>query len=230
MLIREMSREECLQVLAGARVARLACAHENQPYVVPVSLACQQPWGEEACLYGFTTPGQKLEWMRTNPQVCVEVDDISSNDQWVSVVATGRYEELPETPGSAAARLAAPGRARQIDKAMPPWPAGSRQLPCEDDYCEDKRERAWQVVQTHPMWWEPASTSWSFRTHGDPGEPFTPIYYRIRIDKVTGREATRDANGANLSTVPAPLARKPGWLRSTLLRLFGRAREVSAAG
>ena len=25
------------------------------------------------CLYGFTTPGQKVEWMRANPLVCVEV-------------------------------------------------------------------------------------------------------------------------------------------------------------
>jgi len=41
MVIREMSREECLRVLAGARLARLACAHENQPYVVPVYLASE---------------------------------------------------------------------------------------------------------------------------------------------------------------------------------------------
>ena len=39
MVIREMSREECLQVLARGRLARLACACENQPYVVPVYLA-----------------------------------------------------------------------------------------------------------------------------------------------------------------------------------------------
>jgi nitroimidazol reductase NimA-like FMN-containing flavoprotein (pyridoxamine 5'-phosphate oxidase superfamily) len=39
MVIHEISREQCLRVLARAWVARLACAHENQPYVVPVYLA-----------------------------------------------------------------------------------------------------------------------------------------------------------------------------------------------
>src|SRR5450631_2353862 len=97
MVIHEMSREQCLRVLARAGVARLACAHENQPYVVPVHLAYDEASG---CLYGFTTPGQKVEWMRANPQVCVEVDEIAAYDQWVSVIAMGHYEELPETQGN----------------------------------------------------------------------------------------------------------------------------------
>ncbi|MFL5242657.1 MAG: pyridoxamine 5'-phosphate oxidase family protein [Gemmataceae bacterium] len=97
MVIREMSREECFKVLAGTRLVRLGCAHENQPYVVPVYLAYHEASG---CLYGFTTPGQKVEWMRANPLVCVEVDEITANDQWVTIIAMGRYEELPKTPGS----------------------------------------------------------------------------------------------------------------------------------
>ena len=43
MVIREMNREGWLRVLARARLARLACAHENQPYVVPAYLAYHQP-------------------------------------------------------------------------------------------------------------------------------------------------------------------------------------------
>src|ERR1035438_4037842 len=109
MVIREMSRKECLQVLVGARVARLGCTHENQPYVGPVYLAYDEASG---CLYGFTSPGQKVEWMRANPQVCVEVDEIAAYDQWVSVIAFGRYEELPEIPQSNRVRLQAPERPR----------------------------------------------------------------------------------------------------------------------
>jgi len=93
MLIREMSREECLRMLAGATLGRLACAQENQPYVVPVYLAYDEVSG---CLYGFTTCGQKIEWMRANPLACVEVDEVAANDQWRSLVAIGRYEELPD--------------------------------------------------------------------------------------------------------------------------------------
>ena len=96
MVIREMSRHECLRVLAGSRLARLACARENQPYVVPVHLAYDEASG---CLYGFATPGQKIEWMRANPLVCVEADEVAACDRWVSVIAVGRYEELPGPPG-----------------------------------------------------------------------------------------------------------------------------------
>jgi len=35
MVIREMSAAECVRVLAGARLARLALTHENQPCIVP---------------------------------------------------------------------------------------------------------------------------------------------------------------------------------------------------
>src|SRR5450631_505096 len=134
MVIREMCREECLRVLAGARLARLGFAREHQPYVVPVYLAYHEA---SACLYGFTTPGQKGEWMRANPLVCVEVDESAAYDQWVSLIAFGRYEELPETPGSDDARLRAQERPRQVGEAMPAWSADSRHRQCDDDGCDN---------------------------------------------------------------------------------------------
>src|ERR1019366_6022697 len=127
----EMSREECLRVLAGASLARLACAHENQPYVVPVYLAYHQPSSGEACLYGFTTLGQEVAWMRANPLVCVEVDEVAAYDQWVSVITIGRYEEWPETPVSDGARGRLPDQ------------SDTRQRECDNE--------AWQVLKTHPM-------------------------------------------------------------------------------
>ena len=193
MVIREMSKEECNLVLAGARLARLGCAHENQPYVVPVYLAYHQPSSGEACLYGFTTLGQKVAWMRANPLVCVEVDEVAAYDQWVSVIAIGRYEELPETPGSDVVHGHAPERSEQpVAEAMP---AGSA----------DERQRAWQVLKTHPMWQEPGLTAWAARAHRDLAEPMIPIFYKIRIDHVTGHEATPDAKDPISNAVPAPL-------------------------
>ena len=49
-------------------------------------------------LYSFATVGQKIEWMRANPLVCVEVDEIISRQEWQTVVIFGRYQELPDTP------------------------------------------------------------------------------------------------------------------------------------
>jgi nitroimidazol reductase NimA-like FMN-containing flavoprotein (pyridoxamine 5'-phosphate oxidase superfamily) len=226
MLIREMSRGECLRVLAGARLARLGCARENQPYVVPVSLAFDEASG---CLYGFTTPGQKLEWMRANPLVCVEVDEVAAHDQWVSVIAFGHYEELPEPSGSDGERLRAQERSGKVGEFTPARSADSRQYRGDDEGCDDGRDRAWQVLKTRPTWWEPGCTAWAARANRDPAEPYAPVYYRVRIAHVTGHKATRDARDAISYTAPAPHAGRWGWLRKTLTRVFGgRSKEASS--
>ena len=91
MRIDEMSKQECCDLLTRLGFGRLACAHENQPYVVPVYFAY-----EVDRLYGFATMGQKIEWMRVNPLVCLQVDEVRSPLEWVSVVVRGRYEELSD--------------------------------------------------------------------------------------------------------------------------------------
>jgi len=93
MVIQEMSESECLELLGSAGFGRLACASENQPYVVPFYFACRGSY-----LYSFATLGQKIRWMRSNPLVCVETDVVYSSQEWVSVIVSGRYEELPEGP------------------------------------------------------------------------------------------------------------------------------------
>ena len=99
MTIQELSRDECLQVLQRNRLVRVACARDNQPYVLPMHVTVYQPFGDDPCFYGFTTIGQKVDWMRSNPLVCVEVDEIVASNEWISVVVFGRYEELSGAPG-----------------------------------------------------------------------------------------------------------------------------------
>ena len=91
MTIHELTSAECEEFLRDSTVGRLGCAHKGQPYIVPISLYFGR---EERCLYGFSTVGRKIEWMRENPSVCVEVDAISDQYQWTSVLVMGRYEEL----------------------------------------------------------------------------------------------------------------------------------------
>jgi nitroimidazol reductase NimA-like FMN-containing flavoprotein (pyridoxamine 5'-phosphate oxidase superfamily) len=91
MLINEMTKRECREVLAQASIGRLGCSLGDQPYIVPVCLAY-----ESDSIYVFSTFGKKIEWKRANPKVCVQIDEIADQSQWVSVIANGRYEELPE--------------------------------------------------------------------------------------------------------------------------------------
>ena len=93
MLIRELSRQESLDLLARSRLGRLACARGAMPYIVPLYFAYDDEY-----LYSFSTFGQKIEWMRDNPNVCVEVDEVANPQQWVSVVIFGQFEEMPDLP------------------------------------------------------------------------------------------------------------------------------------
>jgi len=102
MIIREMTEDECRAVLDRTNFGRLACARDNKPYVVPIYFSYH-----DGHLYGFSTMGQKIEWMRSNPLVCVEIDERTDRDRWLSVVVSGRFEELPDTPEFAAARAQA---------------------------------------------------------------------------------------------------------------------------
>ena len=92
MLIQELTRQESLEGLARTHLGRLACARGMQPYVVPIHFAYHNNW-----LYGFSVLGQKIDWMRANPLVCVEADQMR-RELWATVVVFGRYEELCDTP------------------------------------------------------------------------------------------------------------------------------------
>jgi nitroimidazol reductase NimA-like FMN-containing flavoprotein (pyridoxamine 5'-phosphate oxidase superfamily) len=127
----------------------LACARGNQPYVVPTGFAYQSEY-----LYGFSAVGQKVEWMRANRCVCVEIDNVTSLDRWLSVIVTGSYEELPDIT----------------------------------DWNEDVID-AYELIRQRSLWSQPAYIS---AVHRDPSQRPTLVYYRIHIEKLTGRRAFAD--------------------------------------
>ena len=99
MHIVEMDQFEIMQVIDNALVGRLACVNGAQPYVVPLNFVHHL-----GSLYAFTTFGRKVEWMRQNPNVCVQFDHVTATNDWQSVIVMGQYEELAGDPDSHDAR------------------------------------------------------------------------------------------------------------------------------
>ena len=93
MVIEPLTDRECRAILAETNLARLGCALDNQPYVVPIHVDFH-----DAYLYGFAMLGKKIEWMRQNPLVCLEMDHLKNDWEWVTVLVFGSYEELPDIP------------------------------------------------------------------------------------------------------------------------------------
>jgi hypothetical protein len=95
-----LTEEQIDQVLRSELVGRLGCHADGRTYVVPIIYVY-----EDGCIYGHSAEGTKLRMMRANPAVCFEVDHVESVTDWRSVIAWGRFEELPGDAAERATRL-----------------------------------------------------------------------------------------------------------------------------
>ena len=88
-MMKTLNTEEGRRLLKTARVVRLGCIVEGEPYVVPLNCHLEGDY-----LYSHSLPGLKIAGLRKNPKACVQVDDIESELRWRSVMAFGMYEEI----------------------------------------------------------------------------------------------------------------------------------------
>ena len=88
-MIKQLSQDQSHELLRRKRTARLGCIVDGGPYVVPVNYIFD---GE--CAYLHSLPGYKIQAMRTDPRVCLQVDEIGDELNWKSVQVFGRYEEI----------------------------------------------------------------------------------------------------------------------------------------
>jgi len=103
-MLGELTPEEIEQLLRRETVGRIGCHAEGRVYVVPITFAYD---GEH--VYAHSADGLKIRTMRSNPDVCFEVENLDNIAHWQSVVAWGKYEELT---GGAEERASALLRAR----------------------------------------------------------------------------------------------------------------------
>lgn len=87
--VEDMSPAEMHALLQRESFGHLGCARDNRPYVVPMHYAYD---GKE--LYFFTTQGMKTQYIDTNPQVCLQVEEIKDSTNWRSVMVVGRATEI----------------------------------------------------------------------------------------------------------------------------------------
>jgi len=91
-MMKMLSNEEGRQLLQAARVARLGCVVNGEPYVVPVNYLWEGDY-----LYSHSLPGLKISGLREDPRACLQLDEIEDDLHWRSVIAFGRYEEITKS-------------------------------------------------------------------------------------------------------------------------------------
>ncbi len=87
--MRALTEEEILELLNSARMGRLGCIDNNEPYVVPINY-----FFEAGVVYSHSLPGRKIDALRARPLACLQVDAIEGDFNWRSVIAYGNFEEI----------------------------------------------------------------------------------------------------------------------------------------
>lgn len=117
-MLGQLTENEIVDVLEKGTVGRIGCTDGNRIYIVPVTYIFR---GDHVLCH--SNEGMKIHMMRSNPNVCFEVDDIRDNAHWKSIIAWGIYQEITAENELAEARKQLTDRAlkhKTSITALPP--------------------------------------------------------------------------------------------------------------
>jgi uncharacterized protein len=83
-VFRELTREECDELLARNNVGRIAFSYHDHVDIEPIHFVYDDGW-----IYGRTADGTKLRTLAHNRWLAFEADEVSSLFDWKSVVIKG---------------------------------------------------------------------------------------------------------------------------------------------
>lgn len=113
--VHEMTQPEIDQFLACARIGRIGMILEEGPYIVPLGYC----YSEGKVFFHTCQEGIKMEALRSNPNVCFEVDEsLSDTSLAKSVIILGEVRMIKEK------ELMIPYLQKLIDKYRVPVPFG----------------------------------------------------------------------------------------------------------
>lgn len=90
-MLGKLTREEMEDLLIDSSIGRIGCSSNGMTYIVPVNYICDD---NRIIVHGLE--GRKIKWMRENPSVCFEVDNIINSTNWKSLIIQGTFEEITD--------------------------------------------------------------------------------------------------------------------------------------
>jgi nitroimidazol reductase NimA-like FMN-containing flavoprotein (pyridoxamine 5'-phosphate oxidase superfamily) len=90
--IKDLDKKACVDLLRKNYIGRLAYIIGESPYVVPITYYYYDQNGNS--IISYSLEGLKIDAMRKNQYVALEVDEIESVNHWKSVLVHGVFEEL----------------------------------------------------------------------------------------------------------------------------------------
>ena len=91
-MIQELNKTDAEKLIEKCNFGHLACVlKKGEPYLVPINYLFL-----EGNIYVHTLPGKKLNALRANGKICLQVDEIQNDCRWQSAIAFGEFEEINE--------------------------------------------------------------------------------------------------------------------------------------
>ncbi|MFC0605080.1 pyridoxamine 5'-phosphate oxidase family protein [Winogradskyella pulchriflava] len=88
-MISKLKQEACKRLLQQNYIGHLGYTYLNQPFVIPITYFYE---GDKIICY--SGEGHKIDALRKHNAVALEVSEITSVNQWKSVLVHGTYQEL----------------------------------------------------------------------------------------------------------------------------------------
>jgi len=111
-----LTDNEIADVLKNNALGRIGCSNGQKMYIVPTNYIYD---GKH--ILAHATEGLKIDMMRTNPNVCFEVDEVQNFTNWRSVIVWGIYQELTDERSRAIAMKAFIEKMIQIKISTTAW-------------------------------------------------------------------------------------------------------------
>src|SRR5688572_14161750 len=90
-MLGELTDRQIDLVLHSQMIGRIGCYANEKVFITPVTYVFH-----EGYIYAHSNAGHKVQTMRSNPNVCFQVDAIENMRNWRSVLIWGQYQELFE--------------------------------------------------------------------------------------------------------------------------------------
>jgi hypothetical protein len=123
-MIGDLTHSEIDHLLRTQQVGRLGVHGDGKIYIFPVAYGY-----DGAYVYMHSAEGLKVRLMRTNPEVCFEVEEIVSPAHWRTVLVHGGFEELTDAFARDTAMAAIVGQGAQpLLPSVAPYLKGPEQI------------------------------------------------------------------------------------------------------
>lgn len=88
-----LQKNECIALLNKNYIGHLAYISNNKPYSIPITYYFDQ----KDSILAYSSEGHKIDAMRENRAVSLQVAEIKNVKDWCSVLVHGQFEEIKGT-------------------------------------------------------------------------------------------------------------------------------------